>query len=118
MYNRTDGAAKKPVEPEGCRECSIPQGVRWLAKGWYQSSALYCNISQPSTAAEMCKKLLTVFEFKSETSIHLLQQQLYELKMNDGETIEELISRGPTMLFWKESIVQIHLNTSRLKLKT
>ena len=41
----------------------------------------------------MCKKLLTVFEFKSETSIHILQQQFHELKINDGETIEEFISR-------------------------
>ena len=41
----------------------------------------------------MWSKLLCLYEFKSESSIHLIQQQFYELRMSSDDIIETFIAK-------------------------
>lgn len=50
------------------------------------------HVMQCSTAQEMWEKLETIFERKSEVSVHLLNEQFYNLKFND-EDVNTFISK-------------------------
>ncbi|UYV64540.1 hypothetical protein LAZ67_3001142 [Cordylochernes scorpioides] len=49
------------------------------------------------TSAEMWKKLSTIYELKSETNKYLLQQRIFEYKMNTNDNIATHISKVETL---------------------
>ncbi|UYV61796.1 hypothetical protein LAZ67_1006612 [Cordylochernes scorpioides] len=49
------------------------------------------------TSVEMWKKLLTIYELKSETNKYLLQQRFFEYKMNPNDNIATHISKVETL---------------------
>lgn len=51
------------------------------------------HILSCESAFDIWKKLLTVFERKSEISIHLLQQKFFNLHFNPHETVSSFLSR-------------------------
>ena len=105
VFGVADGTWQKPLEVSGGGDAETSAYQRLLLE-WenadikaqkYIVTTVGKSIIQHliccKTASSMWTKLLSLHEFKSECSIHLLQQQYYELKMSSDDTIEKFVSK-------------------------
>src|SRR5436190_2744199 len=62
------------------------------------SESAISHVLSCDSACEIWTKLLTVYERKSELSLHLLQQKFFSLKFNSSETVSIFLSKVDDMI--------------------
>ncbi|XP_047033011.1 uncharacterized protein LOC124639612 [Helicoverpa zea] len=93
VYNIVDGTSVKP-EDEAQRN-------RWMAQDAKAQTLLVTRMSEEvmlhiiscETSASMWQKLLSVYEQKSETSIHILQQRFFQFKYDENSDMSVFLSK-------------------------
>ncbi|PZC70387.1 hypothetical protein B5X24_HaOG216856, partial [Helicoverpa armigera] len=93
VYNIVDGTSVKP-EDEAQRN-------RWEAQDAKAQTLLVTRMSEEvmlhiiscETSASMWQKLLSVYEQKSETSIHILQQRFFQFKYDENSDMSVFLSK-------------------------
>lgn len=94
LYEMVVGKTTKPVSGENAI-------VEWERKDAKAQEQLVCRLeNKPLThilscnsAEEMWKKLTTIYENKSQVSVHLLQQRFFSMQYNEEGGIAEFISQ-------------------------
>lgn len=74
--------------------------TEWERKDATAQEQLVCRIDDKylthivacNTSEEMCNKLTTIYEIKSQISVHLLQQRFFNIEYRDDGGIAEIIS--------------------------
>lgn len=89
----TDGSSVKPeAEVEKAAwEKKDAKAQSWLVTR--MSESVMMHIITCTTSAEMWRKLASVYEQKSETSIHIIQQRFFQYKYEEGTAMSTFLSK-------------------------
>ncbi|KAL0879280.1 hypothetical protein ABMA27_003060 [Loxostege sticticalis] len=89
----TDGSNVKPeAEVEKAAwEKKDAKAQSWLVTR--MSESVMMHIITCTTSAEMWRKLASVYEQKSETSIHIIQQRFFQYKYEEGTAMSTFLSK-------------------------
>ncbi|KAH9642661.1 hypothetical protein HF086_011018 [Spodoptera exigua] len=89
----TDGSSVKPEEPveKAAWEKKDAKAQSWLVTR--MSESVMMHIITCTTSAEMWRKLASVYEQKSETSIHIVQQRFFQYKYEEGTAMSTFLSK-------------------------
>lgn len=93
VYNIVDGTTVKPKDEV--------QRNRWEAQDAKAQTLLVTRMSEEvmlhiiscETSASMWQKLLSVYEQKSETSIHIIQQRFFQFKYDENSDMSVFLSK-------------------------
>lgn len=93
VYNIVDGTKVKPEDEV--------QRNRWEAQDAKAQTLLVTRMSEEvmlhiiscETSASMWQKLLSVYEQKSETSIHIIQQRFFQFKYDENSDMSVFLSK-------------------------
>ncbi|KAI8433502.1 hypothetical protein MSG28_015534 [Choristoneura fumiferana] len=93
LFKIVDGTVVKPEDEK--------QRTLWEAQDAKAQTLLVTRMSEEvmlhiiscETSAEMWRKLLSVYEQKSETSIHILQQRFFQFKYDEGSDMSVFLSK-------------------------
>lgn len=83
LFEITCGKEIRPTEDEEKIEKWKVKDARAQEARVLRMDEIISHVMQCSTAQEMWEKLETIFERKSEVSVHLLNEQFHNLKFND-----------------------------------
>lgn len=89
----TDGSS---VKPEAAVEKAAWEKKDAKAQSWLvtrMSESVMMHIITCTTSAEMWRKLASVYEQKSETSIHIIQQRFFQYKYEEGTAMSTFLSK-------------------------
>lgn len=84
------------VKPEAAADKAIWEKKDAKAQSWLvtrMSENAMMHIITCTTAAEMWKRLASVYEQKSETSIHIVQQRFFQFKYEEGTDMSTFLSK-------------------------
>lgn len=77
----------RSVKPEAADEKAAWEKKDAKAQSWLvtrMSESVMMHVITCTTSAEMWRKLASVYEQKSETSIHIVQQSFFQYKYEEG----------------------------------
>ena len=106
VYSIVEGTEEKPTAPEAGADANIVATFQKELANWTKNDAIaqkyivttidntpMLHIIDCSSAQEMWEKLQKVYENKSDTSIHILQQEWFNYKKNTSDDMATHISK-------------------------
>ncbi|CAG9110681.1 unnamed protein product [Plutella xylostella] len=93
LLDVTDGSSEKPsaAVEKAAWEKKDAKAQSWLVTR--MSESVMMHIITCTTSAEMWRKLASVYEQKSETSIHIVQQRFFQYKYEEGTAMSTFLSK-------------------------
>ncbi|GBP10816.1 Retrovirus-related Pol polyprotein from transposon TNT 1-94 [Eumeta japonica] len=93
LYKIVDGTTVKPEDDTQRSTWETQDGRAQTLIVTRMTEEVMLHIISCDTAAAMWRKLLSVYEQKSETSIHIVQQRFFQFKFEEGTEMSVFLSK-------------------------